>query len=60
MRRSNVLWLVFLLLGLVFGAVAVVLLTSGAPGVFGWIAVVCSVIILASTAVGYRRSRFRP
>ncbi|MFJ3381303.1 hypothetical protein ACIPJ2_12915 [Curtobacterium sp. NPDC090217] len=60
MRRSNVLWLVFLLLGLVFGAVAVVLLTSSAPGVFGWIAVACSVIILASTAVGYRRSRFRP
>ncbi|ROP72739.1 hypothetical protein EDF19_1758 [Curtobacterium sp. PhB115] len=60
MSRPNALWLVFLLLGLVFGAVSVVLLASSTPGVFGWITLGCALVILVSAAVGYRRSRLRP
>lgn len=60
MSRPNALWLAFLLLGLVFGAVSVVLLTSTAPGMFGWITLACAVVILVSAAVVYRRSRLRP
>lgn len=60
MSRPNALWLVFLLLGLVFGAVSVVLLASNTPGVFGWITLGCALVILVSAAVGYPRSRLRP
>jgi general stress protein CsbA len=57
MTRPNAVWLVFLLLGLVFGATAVVLFTTGSVNVFAWVTLACAVVILASAAVGYRRSR---
>ena len=60
MTRPNAVWLVFLLLGLVFGAAAVVLFTTGSVNVFAWVTLACAVVILASAAVGYRRSRLRP
>jgi hypothetical protein len=60
MTRPNAVWLVFLLLGLVFGAAAVALFTTGSVNVFAWVTLACAVVILASAAVGHRRSRLRP
>ncbi|WP_144713701.1 hypothetical protein [Curtobacterium pusillum] len=59
MTRSNAVWLVFLMLGLVFAAVSVVLFTTGSLATFAWITLVCAIVILVSAAVGYRRSRLR-
>ncbi|WJY01577.1 hypothetical protein [Curtobacterium sp. 458] len=60
MSRTNVLWVVFLLLGLVFGAVSIVLLSRSTSGVFGWITLVCAMVILVCSAVAYRRARLHP
>jgi hypothetical protein len=60
MTRPNAVWLVFLVLGLVFGAVSVALFTAGSVHVLAWVTLACAVVILLSAAVGRRRSRLRP
>jgi hypothetical protein len=53
-------WMALLLAGIVVGAVSVALFSTGSTDIFGWITLACSVIILVTAAVGYRRSRLRP
>ncbi|WP_146247706.1 hypothetical protein [Curtobacterium sp. MCSS17_006] len=59
MLRSSAVWVVFALLGIVFFGVSVALFTLPGSRPFGFVTLVCAVVVLVSAQVGHRRSRLR-
>lgn len=59
MLRSSAVWVVFALLGIVFFGVSVALFTLSGSRPFGFVTLVCAVVVLVSVKVGHRRSRLR-
>ncbi|PYY65394.1 hypothetical protein DEJ30_03580 [Curtobacterium sp. MCPF17_003] len=59
MLRSSAVWVVFALLGIVFFGVSVALFAQAGSRPFGFVTLVCAVVVLVSAWVGHRRSRLR-
>ncbi|TDN44408.1 hypothetical protein EDF64_105243 [Curtobacterium flaccumfaciens] len=57
MNRSNALWLMFALLGVVFLGATAALFAHESSRPFGWITLVSAIVIMASAWLGYRRSK---
>ena len=57
MNRSNALWLMFALLGVVFFGATAALFAHESSRPFGWITLVSAVVIIASAWLSYRRSK---